>query len=1246
MADVNKTDIQFKASQRLDDTDQGGGQMTSIVIESGAVNNFFADISRLDRVYGRVSLRKGYIAVNTETRVSYYGAHAVLTQETADPNVSVCFYSSKDWFDARKNAKDRMEAYLVQGPVYPAGLWGNHYKGTKNITLFTQVSTPSPVIGDVIVLVDDGGTVLEEKQYVRIKSVAEETRSIEISFGQSVVRKILTISVTDQLLYDFEGEDISVFGFTSTLVTRIYTTVAADASRYYGISKLVEDAAINELQLRVESVNAPLVPSAQSETAITDAGIGTLVTMPLNTDTTSTTVTRTLNYAIASGGKLYIGEGILPGTLNWTGDVTLTDDSKGNVLNGSTIVGSIVYETGVIVFGTISSYSGSSGSVTYVPACSPTLISDSGAVLVDISNRGFTYVFNCEPLPKKGTLRVEYIANGKWYTLKDQGNGTLAGYDPAIGSGQVNFITGSASVTLGALPDIDSYVMFFWAKDAPFYDLRGETLSINYKGTTHNVGITRNTFKVRWGSPVQCIMDNGNGDLVVGTGTDPNQTPSATVVGSIKYATGEYEFGIGAAQTVPLSSENFHFTYSYGDKYHESFNPGRNIGPTPPAGTVSFYLSNTPIKPGTFKIVWHTDQEEYDGSSGIRRHIDPTWTFTDNGSGLFKNENGAGITNWVQGSVNYTTGLVTFMPDRVGTFPVSLYMWFNTGLFDPDHKPIKEYKFQQLAYRPAASIWPTDGIIECDYSTVDGANADDYYTPLSKKFFVKATSNLEIVPRSLSIMAGTTYIMDAGNGRLFKSISGTTGVGTEVGTINYVDREVVINDDTITSRSITIRNCTGTAAIDPVNMFVFRAPAAPVRNGSLGIRATMGTGDIISGNSDLSGIIAGTYVKGTIDYTTGICKVAFGSWVTDTWSALPVEDQPEWYPGAVTNGAGSVWKPISVRASTVLINCVVTSYIPLDATLLGLDPVRLPVDGKVPIFRDGYIVLVHNTQNEQVTITAPGALPAISRYPVDLIEIYDSNGKYWPDGGNYSVNLNTGVITILPTYSLPAFDPDTGAGYLAPMKAVHRIEDMAIASDVQVTGHIAITTPLTHNYPADESFVSSVLPIGDLQSRGYNEFEQSVWDGIWRDVANGTQPLASFNFVDYPIMVINKTCTKERWLLLFQTSTTVKIVGENLGVLAENVSIVTGNYSPVDGKWLGELGFTGGYIAVKNRNFGNIPYWFINCAGAGSGWAANNGIRFNTDAANFPLWVVRTTLQAPATEPTDSYIMQIRGDSA
>ena len=98
---INKVDIKLKQSQRLDDTDYGGGQATSIDVISGQINNLYPDISRLDRTYGRVSLRKAFLQVDTDDRSTYYGAHAVITKNASDPNVSVCFFTDDDWFSQR-----------------------------------------------------------------------------------------------------------------------------------------------------------------------------------------------------------------------------------------------------------------------------------------------------------------------------------------------------------------------------------------------------------------------------------------------------------------------------------------------------------------------------------------------------------------------------------------------------------------------------------------------------------------------------------------------------------------------------------------------------------------------------------------------------------------------------------------------------------------------------------------------------------------------------------------------------------------------------------------------------------------------------------------------------------------------------------------------------------------------------------------------------------------------------------------
>ncbi len=55
---INKENIKLFASQRLTE-DDGGGWATGNVVVDGQVNNLFRDISRIDRMVGDVSMRKG-----------------------------------------------------------------------------------------------------------------------------------------------------------------------------------------------------------------------------------------------------------------------------------------------------------------------------------------------------------------------------------------------------------------------------------------------------------------------------------------------------------------------------------------------------------------------------------------------------------------------------------------------------------------------------------------------------------------------------------------------------------------------------------------------------------------------------------------------------------------------------------------------------------------------------------------------------------------------------------------------------------------------------------------------------------------------------------------------------------------------------------------------------------------------------------------------------------------------------------
>ena len=116
--------------------------------------------------------------------------------------------------------------------------------------------------------------------------------------------------------------------------------------------------------------------------------------------------------------------------------------------------------------------------------------------------------------------------------------------------------------------------------------------------------------------------------------------------------------------------------------------------------------------------------------------------------------------------------------------------------------------------------------------------------------------------------------------------------------------------------------------------------------------------------------------------------------------------------------------------------------------------------------------------------------------------------------------------------------------------------------------------------------------------------------------------MATFNFTDFPIKLTNLGTITERWAIVFTSPTEFKVIGEHVG------QIGTGN--------------TGTNCAPKNVNT-NVPYWEIDYFGFGAGWAAGNVLRFNTIAAQGPIWGVRTVQQGPSSAKDDGAEIWILG---
>jgi len=358
---------------------------------------------------------------------------------------------------------------------------------------------------------------------------------------------------------------------------------------------------------------------------------------------------------------------------------------------------------------------------------------------------------------------------------------------------------------------------------------------------------------------------------------------------------------------------------------------------------------------------------------------------------------------------------------------------------------------------------------------------------------------------------------------------------------------------------------------------VFRTASAPLKTGVFQLQQ-----DSLVGSGNDAGTISGGF-SGSVDYVRGLV----------VWAAS-------------TN---------SINPDSLSYNAVFLQYLPLDASLLGLDTARLPLDGNVPIYRSGELVVVHNTQSYNLpNPLVKDTVYNLGRVRLASVRVKDATGVTVPDT-LYTAALDPG------TWLVPAASDITA--YPQPWTVEHRIEDMLLCTVVDISGKLTFASRLTHVYPAGTSFVSSVLFFGDLAARVYNVFDQATWTNVWSDALIGSGTIAQINTTQYPITVTNGGAIKERWLILFTATTAFRVIGETVGEIATGSTAL--DCSPLNPA-------TG------------APYFTIPALAWGAGWSAGYCLRYETDTCGSPFWVIRTVLQGPASVESDQFTLAFRGD--
>lgn len=459
-----------------------------------------------------------------------------------------------------------------------------------------------------------------------------------------------------------------------------------------------------------------------------------------------------------------------------------------------------------------------------------------------------------------------------------------------------------------------------------------------------------------------------------------------------------------------------------------------------------------------------------------------------------------------------------------------------------------------------------------------------------------------ILPGSLILTWGGETYIDR-DGVLYKNISSQTNAGVAVGTVDYAAGEARLNSYPAgASASINLQGCLTTNSGFAITGATWRTPGAPLRPASLQLTVVRAdTAAVVVAIADNNGNFSGPVVYGTVDIATGIIRVRFTSNPVDTSgnSEIPVI-------------------PLLLRYNTVLY-----TSLPLNADLIGLDPVRLPADGRVPIYREGEVLVVHHAAETNIGTPTPAQVVTLARDHQADIEVVDANGVAL-DPQAYTANKLLGRVTFADPLVL---NDAEGVPLVPPLTVRDRVEHMTVCTEVQISGVLGINSPMPWDLPPAAAKVSSAVAWGDLQARLYKWFAQKTWNSgapNWTDSRIGDSTTAQYDELNYPPVITNKGAIAGRWALVFTSSSAFQVVEQQLGIIAT-----------------GSIGTDCAPINPAN----GTPYFTIAAAGWGSGWAAGNAIRFNTDSCLGPLWICRTVLAGQGTVEDDTFQIQVRGDA-
>jgi hypothetical protein len=1153
--------VKIMASLELSDADEAGGRMSNQEITTGDVNNLFPDISRMDRTYGRVSMRKVFVSVQSSNNDLFLGSHTILSKVPEDPLVSVTLFNTDSHVDERLEAKGKIESYLSKATRAPFFLLGTQWEGQQTFSCWKETQSNPPEIGEVYVLFD--GTT---DHYVKVTDVViTEDYSVTYTSGSDVLTKVIdliVVSISAPITVDIVAGEFDVSGDQTG--TRIYNTQVADSAKYYGQAKLATPASADDTVISVDNIFTQLIPSATTETPIADSPI--LSTVEPLVESSQADISVTLETKVYNDGTtLYAPTPVKAGTLNMSigASNSITDDGAGSLVSVSGFVsgGSIDYYSGKIIL-ECSGGDHTSGTITYRVMSNAPQAPYTEEEAITIGNRGLTYTKTLNPIPSPGALVVQFMALGKWYSAYDAGDGSLLGEI----SGSVNFTTGTVTLTLDALPDVDSSILYSWGTGGAFGNDLNPTNYIEPcidEEIVVSGSYTPGTLIVSWYS--DAVLKTATADaagVITGDGTG---TVTVTDTGFRVIVTPTDMFDVGSAVTYDFDETD---TPRITETHTHSVS----------GGAITISLGNTNIVPGSISLGYPVTayRRARVNRSKLYNGIWSRYTFGSNiVTKRVRDDGVGGIVGLTGVTINYTAGTITFDPELDNGYQLynnATRQWVPTTT---------NYTFEAntdvtATYRHT---------VETDTSQSSNNTLDDAVIKLG-------------VDVEETMVAGSVCFEFNGKmyfdrlGVIYTDINTTTNAGVPAGSIDYDAQEIRLTAWSAGVVDFTLFSYLSYYGDYEIDTVTFRTNGAPLRDSSFSIRGVY-SDDVdtpVISTADNNGDLSGSQLLGTVDAQTGIVRLAVGG--------------------------GKQAVPSSLTYSAIIL-----SQLPLDAEIVGLDPVRLPSDGRVPIFEAGYAVVIANTiVTDNASSGVDGAVITLTRDHQAEIVLKDADGTL-VRGIEYTVDLVAGTVTLANPFN---FVDGAGAPLSGVLKVHDRVEDMRLVSDVQLGGDITLVKGIAHDYTAGDTTVSSAVIHGDLYADVTNFFVEEADTGNWVNELETSNPLANYDKTNYPLIIFNDGSMTERWKIVFTNGTSFNLIGETVGLIA------SGNTSTV--------------LAPTNPAT-NKPYFTMAIEGWGSGWQVGNTIRFNTVGAQAPTWVIRTVVSGDSDYTDDNFELQRRGDS-